>query len=173
MSRFKIALDCDGVICNFTGGTIKRAKELGLEFVNSIDEVNCWDIHPNFSKVMKEAWGDADFWLNLNPLNTISFTPHCYITSRPIETKVTEQWLDKHGFPKAKVITVAKPEDKIQHLLDEGVDLLIDDLHSTVRAALDAGIKAFLFVQPYQRGHEQECKDLPKLHSLEDLKILC
>lgn len=174
MSGIKVALDCDGVICNFSKGVVDRAKELKIDFLESEKDWPYWDGHENFSKIMKEAWKSPEFWLNLEPLNKISFTPYCYITSRPIDTEVTQKWLDKHGFPKAKLITVSKPEEKLQHLIDERIDLLIDDLYSTVRTAIDAGIKAFLFDAPYQRGHVEDCKGLPKLYNLEDLnKILC
>lgn len=174
MSQIRVALDCDGVICNFGGGVVKRAKELGIEFLEHENDWPCWDGHDNFSKIMKQVWNDPEFWLNLEPLNTINFTPHCYITSRQIPSEVTEQWLNKYNFPKAKVITVQRPEEKLQHLKDEGIDLLIDDLHTTVRSALDAGIAAFLFVAPYQRGHEEECKGLPRLWDLNHIEgLLC
>lgn len=170
----RVALDCDGVICNFGKGVVKRAKELKIEFLESEKDWPHWDGHENFSMIMKGAWTDPEFWLELEPLNSVSFTPHCYITSRQVPSEITEEWLMKNGFPKAKVITVKRPEEKLEHLKAEGVDLLIDDLHTTVRSAIDAGIKAFLFDAPYQRGHAEECKGLPKLYSLEDLnKILC
>lgn len=171
MSRIKTALDIDGVICDFAGGVIKRAEELGIEFLKSKEEWIMWDGHTNFSEVMKDAWLDADFWLSLKPLNSISFTPHMYITSRPIKSTVTQQWLDKHGFPKAKLITVSAPEEKIQHLINEDVDLLIDDLHTTVKAAIDANICAYLFAQHHQVGHD-ECKYLPKIYNLNEVNTM-
>jgi uncharacterized HAD superfamily protein len=172
MNGIKVALDVDGVICNFSQGVVERAKQLNIEFLESWEDWEYWDGHDNFSKVMKEAWKDPNFWLNLEPLNKINFTPYMYITSRPVPAEVTKQWLDKHGFPTAKVITVSKPEDKLQHLLDEKIDLLIDDLHSTVKTAIDNGIQAFLFHAPYQRGHENECKGLPKLWNLRGIEAL-
>jgi uncharacterized HAD superfamily protein len=167
----RIALDIDGVLANFSGGVVDKAKELGIEFIDCPSKVTHWDMHPNFSKVMKNYWGDPEFWLNLQPLRSgnLPFVPHVYITSRPIDTEITRQWLIKHGFPSAPVITVKHPKEKLQHIENMGIDILIDDLHHTVREVIESGRTAFLYKAPYQRGHEEECKGLPTIETLEEI----
>jgi len=173
MKRLNVALDCDGVLANFSDGLIKRANKMGLgeHFPKTWKGVSYWYVSEHFSKVMKDAWLDPDFWLNLKPLpgaKALNFTPACYITSRPIKTEVTEKWLEMHGFPKAEVITVSKPEEKLQHMQDRGIDLLIDDYYVTIIQLLDNDLKAVLYKAPYQRGHE-ECKTLPTIECLSEV----
>jgi uncharacterized HAD superfamily protein len=124
-----------------------------------------------FSEVMKEAWKSAEFWLKLKPLAyslPLDFTPNCYITSRPIENWVTEQWLFIWRFPKAPVITVSDPKQKIFHVLERELDLFIDDKYDTVEQLIEKGVNAVLYAAPYQRGHN--VSHLPRINSLSEVK---
>lgn len=171
----RIGLDVDGVLCDFGTGVIKRAQAMGLHegFPTCREEVTCWDMGPNFSQIMKDAWLDSNFWLSLDPLrdSNLPFEPECYITSRPVATVVTAMWLAKHGFPAADVICVPKPEDKLQHIIDYDLDLFVDDLFSTVRMIREAGREAVLYKAPYHVGHKEECEGLPVIERLEDICI--
>jgi hypothetical protein len=167
----KIGLDVDGVLANFPMGVIDRARTLGLSatFPTCCHEVDHWDMSPAFKQVMRDAWLDIGFWLKLKPLPTnVEFQPDCYITSRPIDSWVTEQWLGIHGFPKAPVITVPTFSDKLQHVVDRGLDIFVDDYFATVEMLLNAGLKAVLFKAPYQRGHVVD--HLPTIESLDALE---
>lgn len=170
----RIGLDIDGVLACFSCGVINRANEIGMKemFPESCELVDCWDMSDHFSLLMKEAWLNKQFWLGLPPLQAVGFTPICYITSRPIHTTVTEQWLAQHGFPEAEVITVAKPPEKVQHIQERSLDIFIDDLYSTVRELRDVGINALLHEAPYQVGHQAECIGLPTIKSLTKEEIL-
>lgn len=169
-----VGFDVDGVLAGFAQGVLDRAKVMGLEseFPRTADDIDCWNIAPRFAEVMEDVWTDEEFWLNLEPLVTeLPFPPACYITSRQIPSSVTEQWLDNNGFPKALVITVSHPREKLEHIIRLQLDLFVDDLHHTVRDIIDAGYNAVLLKTPYQRGHEEECEGLPTIERLEDLCI--
>jgi uncharacterized HAD superfamily protein len=57
----------------------------------------------------------------------IPFEPHCYVTSRPVDTAITEQWLDKHGYPARPVITVPLGASKVEAIREAGVEIFVDD----------------------------------------------
>lgn len=168
-----IGLDIDGVLCSFSCGVLRRAKLLGYEneFPKTREDIKEWNVAPRFAEVMKDAWTDPEFWLELPPLRdgNLPFMPECYITSRPIDTEITERWLHKHGFPKKPVITVSRPEQKIEHIKDLKLDIFVDDLFSTVRQLREEGINALLYAAPYQVGHKDECEGLPTIARLEEV----
>lgn len=174
MKIMKKGLDIDGVLCNFPQGVIERAKTVNLSehFPPCCHDVMSWDFGTDkFSAVMKDAWLSVEFWLKLKPLAyslPLSFTPDCYITSRPVENWVTEQWLDLWKFPKADVITVKNPLDKLEVIKERKLDLFVDDYIETVRHLRENGVNALLFEAPYQRGHEHA--DLPKIKCLSEVE---
>jgi len=172
MKQVRIAVDVDGCLADFAQAVLNRAKQLGMEkdFPKSCSEIACWDIAPRFSELMKDVWEDEKFWLNIPPLvKELPFTPNCYITQRHVPSEVTAKWLAKHKFPKADVITVSCPTEKLQHVKDRNIDLYVDDLYKTVKQMRDAGIQAILMYQPYQRGHAEECKDLPTIKKWDEV----
>jgi len=167
----RIALDVDGVVSNFSQAVINKARELGLshKFPNHWQNVECWNLskqESDFLEIWQHIKNDINFWMHVPPFKiTVPFTPVKYVTSRPIESWITAQWLAIHKFPKAEVITVAKPFDKLQHLQD--VDIFVDDHWETIRYLRANGVNALLYDAPYQRGHD--CDDLPKIHTLEEI----
>lgn len=171
-----VGLDIDGVLCNFAQGFIDAAYDLGHghEVPKHYTHIDHWDICPNFSTIMKKFWKDEDFWSNLKPLRNpdLPFTPRCYITSRVIPNSVTKNWLAKHGFPTVPVITVSNPEHKLAYIKMLGLDLFVDDLHSTVRQVINAGHNAVLYKAPYQVGHPEECAGLPTISELEEIECI-
>lgn len=168
-----IGLDVDGVLCNFAQGFIDQAYEdgYGEHVPKHWTHVNHWDICPMFSTIMRKHWTSEKFWLDLKPLvsNELHFTPRCYITSRAVKSDVTAEWLETHGFPKAPVVTVSKPEHKYAYIRMFGLDLFVDDLYTTVKQVLDLGGNAVLYKAPYQRGHYEECRDLPIISDLREI----
>lgn len=167
----RIGLDIDGVLCNFVQGILDIAAERQLpDFPKSWTDVSEWLICKGFSEIMYEVSYSKEFWLKLKPLPyalPLDFTPDCYITARPIESWVTQQWLDIWRFPKADLITVANPEDKLTHIKERKLDLFIDDHYKTIPHLRENGVNAVLYEAPYQRGHD--CSGIPTIKHLSEV----
>lgn len=167
----KIGLDIDGVLCNFVQGVLDVARQRGLpDFPESWLDVDRWLICEGFHAIMVEVGGTAEFWLKLKPLPyalPLDFTPDCYITARPIESWVTQQWLDIWRFPKADLITVANPDDKLIHIKERSLDLFVDDHFKTIPHLRANGVNAVLYEAPYQRGHD--ITGLPTIKHLREI----
>lgn len=164
--NYKIGMDIDGCIASFIDKVLResRGTSYSQHFPLTSEEVKFWNVSHKFSEFMKPYWMKEEFWLDIVPQNSLDFTPEVYITSRPIATEVTKQWLDRHGFPDAPVVTVSKPLDKIVHAV--GLDLFVDDYYITVDSMIKNKINAVLFKQPYQVGHLDEIAHLPITDSL-------
>jgi uncharacterized HAD superfamily protein len=122
---------------------------------------------------MKDAWMDENFWLGLEPIQLKLpewFDVKCYITARPIPSEVTKRWLAANGLPDAPVVSVKYAEEKLEHVADYDLDIFIDDYYPTIWMLRENGINGVLYGAPYQVGHEEECKGLPKINSLEEAK---
>lgn len=161
-----IALDVDGVVCNWWGGIIATGQAMGLR-----DEL---PLHPNwvtkwmgsgtaFYKVWDAIKTDREWWMNLKPIkgagDSINFHVDFYITSRPIPPQWTLDWLNKNGFgqPDTKVRGTIQGENKLDVMIREGVDALVDDKPDTlekVRACTNAKVACFLMDQAWNRMHD-------------------
>lgn len=170
MEQIRIALDVDGVLANFSHQIIAYANKIGLkdEFPKDHSEVNTWNICPKFREVFNGVCLKNSFWDSVPSLGNVpDFKPIAYVTARPIANIVTEKWLAEHGYPKADVITVSRPDDKLQVLKDLKTDVFIDDYYDTIRKInKESSTVGILFKAPYQRGHEEEIKDLPIIDNL-------
>jgi len=174
----KIGLDVDGVLCNFPEGLIAMAAECGLadRFPASWKDVDHYFIASGgdaaaFNQVFAGIKHSTEFWLKLKPLPycaPLDFVPDCYITSRPVDTWITEQWLWLWRFPRAPVFTVRDHKDKLIHILDRKLDLFVDDYYPTVEYLLENGANAVLYAAPYQRGHAVD--HLPTISHLSQVK---
>lgn len=165
LNKPKIGLDIDEVLADFTGGWAK---------VHGVDErPECWAYHRGMGeefKKMKEQGILDNFYLNLEPKispNDIPFEPHCYVTSRPVDTKITEEWLEKNKFPGSKVITVGLGESKIEALKNAGVDIFVDDAFHNFVELNRNGICCYLLDAPHNRRYEVGHK---RIYNLSDLK---
>jgi uncharacterized HAD superfamily protein len=166
-------IDIDGVICDFVTGIIKSAQDLGFgeDFPKSPADITSWGICDKFGEVFDSVKSDDNFWLNLPLLNEVpkELEVDYYLTARPCKSEVSARWIEKMILPQAEVITTATPLDKIPILKNLGATLFIDDHYKTIIEARLAGINAFLFAAPYQRGHKLECDNLPTIKSLEEI----
>ena len=164
----KIGLDIDGVIADFT----KAWHNLYPE-ISATPNTYYFDkkIMQRFDD-MREAGTLDDFYLNLEPLidpKDLPFEPKCYVTARPVDTKITEEWLEKHGFPKKKVITVPTGTSKVKVMRDAGIELFIDDYYKNFVELNSAGITTYLYSAPwnmeYDVGHMRifSLNDIPEL----------
>lgn len=163
----KIGLDIDDVLADFiTAFADKYGLPVPTAWQWSYRKEECFkDLLSNKDKLV-------DFYLNL-PVKTkpedIPFEPHCYITSRPIPKEITEQWLEKNGFPCAPVITIGMNTSKIEAVTKAGIDIYVDDKYENFVELNNAGICTFLFDcshnQRYDVGAKRikQIKDLPFL----------
>lgn len=174
MKKLNYILDIDGVLANFCQGIIDVSEEYGLKhfFPSSPSEITSWNISEKFVEVFDQVKTKPEFWLNLSVLNKIDFIPSAYLTARPCKTSVTIDWLQNNGFPRAPVITVSNPLDKIPVLKAWNPNLFIDDHWLTIIECKRHGIPSLLYNQPYQIEHEYEIKqhNIKRINSLDNLE---
>lgn len=161
----KIGLDIDEVLCDFIGGWYK------LNYPE-LEPPSSWNFDKNIMKKldeMREKGTLDDFYLSLQPLispKDIPFEPHCYVTSRPVDTSVTEKWLAMHGFPQVPVYTVPPNTTKVDVLKKAGVDIFVDDKFDNFVELNKAGICTFLFDASHNQKYDVGYK---RIKSLKDL----
>lgn len=161
---FKIGLDIDEVLADWVGDWCD-SEGLPNRPTNWYFDRELLD---KFDKMRGEDKLD-EFYLNLKPLidsKDLPFEPYCYITSRPVDSKVTEEWLAKHGFPARPVHTVGVDKTKVDIALEQGLDIFVDDGFHNFKALNKAGVCCYLMDAPhnqrYNVGHKRikELKDL-------------
>lgn len=148
----RIALDLDEVLVNFTKGW--------GELYNEDIRPESWNydvkMGERLESMKKEGTLDS-FYLNLESKispNDIPFEPVLYLTSRPVDTEITKQWLVKHKFPIKKIITVPVGQSKVAALKQENIDILIDDGFHNFVEANKAGILCLLLDAPHNRRYD-------------------
>lgn len=147
----KIGLDIDEVLADWLTDWCNYWK---------IDVPKSWffdrNIMDKFNKMKEEGKLDG-FYLNLKPLinpNDLPFEPEVYITSRPVDTKITEQWLDMWGFPSRPVVTVGLGQSKVEVLKDHDIDIFIDDRFQNFVEINNAGILCLLMDMPHNQRYK-------------------
>jgi len=142
----RVGLDIDEVLADWVGHwTIHHGME--VPEVWNFDR----DIRAKFDSV------DKKFWMGVpvkTPPSDLRFEPACYITSRPIPTEWTEEWLDSHGFPVAPVHTVGPGESKVSAALSENLDIFVDDRYENFVQMNKAGICCYLLDAPHNRRYD-------------------
>lgn len=159
----KIGLDIDEVLCDWVGDW--------TEYRN-LETPTSWyfdrEIVEEFERMRAEDKLD-EFYLSLRPLirpEDIPFEPYCYITSRPVDTKVTEEWLAKNGFPARPVYGVGLGESKVDVAKEQGIDVFVDDAFHNFKALNEAGILCYLMNAPHNQRYDVGHK---RIYSLKDL----
>ena len=166
LRNFKIGLDIDGVLANFVKGWNKLYPE-----INDQPYTYNYDLKMQERlNIMVDNNTINDFYINLEPLiksSDLSFDPYCYITSRPCDNKITEQWLEKYGFPLKPVYTV-NGESKVEIAKKVNIDIFIDDHYNNFVDLNNNGIFTYLYSSPwnlnYNVGHM-------RINNLNDLMI--
>lgn len=160
----KIGLDIDEVLADWVGAWKERWDITNVPSSWYFDReiLNRFDY-------MKETDELDNFYLNLKPLinpTDLKFVPHCYITSRPVDSKITEMWLDKNGFPTRPVYTVGTNKSKVDVAKESGIDIFIDDSWDNFIDLNKNGVTCYLFDRPHNQygdvGHLR-IKDLNNL----------
>lgn len=152
----RIALDVDGVLCNFTQGLIDKAVEMGRGeyFPSSWEEWREWraDTDNATESVWDRIKEDTDFWLSLAPFDVdVEFQPVAYVTARPIPSIVTQTWLVLNKFPDSEVVTVGYDQSKVRALRELGVEVYVDDRVENYLELKEAGFRSFLFDRPWNQ----------------------
>lgn len=164
----KIGLDIDGVLADFVKAWSNLYDDVSSEPKSWYFDRNIMDRFDSMSKENKLN----DFYMSLEPMilsNDIMFEPHCYITSRPVQSDVTEAWLDLHDFPRQPVYTVNVRETKVDVAKRENIEIFIDDSYENFIDLNKNGIFCYLYTAShnikYDVGHM-------RLNSLKDLPFL-
>jgi hypothetical protein len=160
MRGYKIGLDIDDVIADFVPAYCERYN-VPIPFAWYFDR----EFMSNYNKVIK----DHGFWLNLKPKcdpNTIPFEPHCYITSRGCPKEWSEEWLDKNGFPRVKVIQIETGSSKVEVGRETGIDIFVDDCYKNFIELTKAGIFTYLFDTPHNKRYSVGHR---RIHSLTEI----
>lgn len=145
----RIGLDIDGVLANFQ----KHVFEYLGQPAKVVTHWNDPGVRDNYEVVKK----DPKFWATIPALISpvdIPFEPHCYITARSIDPKVTQAWLDSNGFPKATLYCVASGESKIETAKKSGIELFVDDHYVNFVELTNAGIFTYLMDAPYNQHYD-------------------
>lgn len=164
LKDIKIGLDIDEVLCAWTKGWCEKynkTQPLNWHF--------CYDIKHDFEKMIENREIE-DFYLNLEPLITneeLPFEPHCYITSRSIDTSITEKWLQKNNFPTTKVYSVGFNESKVDVAKESGIDIFVDDKYDNFVELNKNGIFTLLMDAPHNQRYDVGYK---RIYSLKELK---
>lgn len=151
----RIGLDVDDVLADFTGEWSRKYD---------IPRPTSWKFDRNLYAAISEMSTNnelGNFFLSLpvlTPSDSLDFEPTCYITHRhPDSEGVTEEWLDKYGFPAAPVIRV--DGSKVQAAKDMELDIFVDDKYENFRELTDNGIFCYLYDRPHNRryniGHKR------------------
>lgn len=161
--KLKIGLDLDEILISWIDG---YKEKYGY---SDEHEFNSWYLHYDILKRCKDEM-DSTFYLNLKPKispKDIPFEPHAYITSRNIDSKITQEWLYRNGFPCVPVYTVGLTESKSDVAKKIGIDLFVDDVYKNFIELNQAGVCCYLLDAPHNRrfnvGHKRiySLKELP------------
>jgi len=164
-----IGYDIDGVLANFMGALMRKARQLGYKDEIPGHWMQLKRYHPE-GEGYQEAWDliadQHSFWRDqIHPYDDayIHTDVTAYITNRSVPSSLTQEWLLRHGFPNAPVNTVGHDHSKVRAAEVENLDLFIDDKPEIVRNMNDHGIPCLLMDRPYNHGEED----------LDHLRIRC
>jgi len=168
IKKSKIGLDIDGVLANFRIAWSTKypnvdPKSTSWNFDNQIKE--------RFESMIVEDTLD-EFYLDIPPLlnpKDIPFDPCCYITARPIDSKITELWLSANGFPQKPVVTVGVNKSKVQAAKEHNIDIFIDDNYNNFKELNDNGICCYLYTAPWNERYDV---GQMRINSLKDISIV-
>lgn len=159
----KIGLDIDDVLADWTTAWIRYHK---LKVPSS------WHFDRKIEdrlNAMKDAGTINDFYMKLKPKvkpEDIPFEPHCYITSRPVPTEISQEWLDKHGFPQRPVYTVPLFTSKIKVAKEAGIDIFVDDRFDNFVEFNKNNICCYLFTSVQNKRYDVGAKRIASLKEL-------
>ena len=155
----KIGLDVDEVLADFVG-------QLMVYFPDLTERPVYWN-DPVLKDCFEKIKDEEEFWMSIKPKvdpKELPFEPAAYITARPVPSEVTQRWLDLHGFPRAKVITVAG--SKVDAVRESGIDVYVDDSYSNFVDLTRAGLTCFLMTATHNKRYNVGYKRIDNLSDL-------
>lgn len=162
LPKKKIGLDIDEVLADWLGHWCKRHNQPIPEF---------WNFDKDIVAKFEEVKNDKEFWMTIpakiSPKD-LPFEPHCYITSRIIDKSITEEWLQKNGFPAVPVYSIGHNQSKVQVVKDSGIDWFVDDRYDNYIELNRAGICCWLMDAPHNQRYNVGYR---RIKSLQDLII--
>lgn len=165
----RIGLDIDEVLADWVTPWVKYYK---------LQKPTSWYFDRHILErfeIMKKKGILDKFYLGLEPKikgSEVPFEPVCYITSRPVSTEVTVEWLEMHGFPARPVHTVGMGQSKIEVAKQASVEIFVDDRYENFREFNESGICCYLFDAPHNQRYNvgfkriKSLKELPCIHSI-------
>jgi hypothetical protein len=153
-------LDIDGVLANFVGGMLETCRDMGFpeqELVPHWTHWKSWDAisEEAFAAAWSRIEDDFAWWLDLEPYGDayVDTGVNAYVTSRPIPSSVSRDWLLMNGFPDAPVYTVGPGNSKKEALQSAGADVFVDDRPKNAREANQVeGVTGVLLSRPWNEG---------------------
>lgn len=160
LNHKRIGLDIDEVLAAFVPAYMEKFG------ITSTPEFWNFDKHI-MNRLTKDL--SPDWWLSLKPLidpSELTFEPTCYITSRTVDTSVTEKWIADNHFPVVPVFTVKTPEEKLEIAREMRLDLFVDDRFETFTQFNKAGICCYLMDSAHNRRYNVGHKRIKSLSEL-------
>lgn len=139
-----VALDLDDTVFDFSGSYERKFNTKLSSY---------WSGDYNMSDNLKKLQGDKDFWVNMPVKNTPTFEVDYYVTARSIPIEWTQEAIQKHDLPKAKIYTLPWDVSKIDTLKSLNVNIMIDDKIETFKECLNSGIFCYLMDAPHNKHY--------------------
>jgi 5'(3')-deoxyribonucleotidase len=182
----RLGFDFDGVIADTAETFIRLAcEEYGLcgirkEDITSFEVEQCLDVDPEivhaiFTKILVDSVGTG-----LRPMAGAvevlgELTEHATVTvvTARLYARPVHEWLQnmfpKSTLPRIRVVAMGTHDDKSRHIHDQKLCYFIDDRAETCVQLSQAGIKPFVFFQPWNENRHQ----LPVVNSWQEIRTLC
>lgn len=161
LSTPRIGLDIDEVIADW----VKHWQQYhDIEVTPEF-----WNFDKDIGKKFQTIKHDKNFWLSIPPKinpKSLPFEPTCYITSRPIPTEWSEQWIQESGFPTMPVYTVGLNQSKVDVAKRLNLDVFVDDRYENFVELNQAGICCYLMDAAHNRRYNVGFK---RIYSLDQL----
>ncbi len=162
LSKKRIGLDIDDVLADWCPTFCKLAdipipNSWNFGFPDILDKLKKKGI--DYNKVME------NLPVKIKP-EDIPFEPVCYITNRiHVDVSIAENWLNKNGFPKTKVIQTT---DKASVAKEMQLDIFVDDKYETFVEMNKQGICTYLFDAPHNQRYDVGYKRIYNLKELDN-----
>lgn len=161
LKDLRIGLDIDGVLADF----ITHYER----YYNEKFNIQSWDFDILIKQRLEQLKDNNHFWLSMPKLiepKDIPFEPTCYITSRVCSKDITQEWLNKSGFPNVPIYNTSKYKTKVDIAKEEKIDIFVDDRFENFKDFNNSGICCYLFNQPHNIKYNVGYKRIRNLSEL-------